>query len=329
MDEAEVDIAVTKTDAEGKFMFSGLPTALGYQYEVGIKFQGAEYNSERLSFNEGETTKSTEVIVYDSTTSDKAIKIAMSHIIIYIEEDTLLVKEYYLFANETDRTYIGSDGKANTATAVLFFSLPEAATELQSTMGLMDCCIVIGESGFIDTMPVLPGMKEVSYSYRVNQSSGKYTLSQMIYYPTDRFDLLIQGEDIQANSDQLSNDEPMHINGIHYDHLVGQEIAAGQTLIIQLSGLPRTESQRGFWWIFLILIVICAFSIPFYLRKKTRLHPVSNTDDLSLHKQQLLAELAELDDDFEDGGFPEEAYCKSRAEKKAELLELMQRQKQG
>jgi LPXTG-motif cell wall-anchored protein len=325
LNDAEIDSTTTKTDIEGYFVFGGLSTELGYGYEVLVSFQQAEYYSEWLTFDEGETSKFTGVIVYDATTSSEAIKITMSHMIIYVEEDSLLVKEYYLLANEADRTYIGASGEADTV--VLRFSLPAGATELQPTIGLMECCIVQNEEGFYDTMPLLPGSREVAYSYRINHNSGTYSFSQVIYYPTNRFDSLVQGEEVKITSDQLATDELMDINGIQFSHLSGQGLAAGETLMIRLSGLPRTNTQGSILWVLLALILIVAGFVFVYLMKRKRPQPVSDEGVLS-QQQRLLAELAELDNEFEDGRIPEEAYRRVRAEKKAQLIALMQRQKE-
>ncbi len=94
LNDAEMGSTATKTDASGQFVFDSLSTESGYSYEVSLFFQQAEYYSEWLSFDEGETTKSTEVIVYNSTTSDEAIKVAMAHTIIYVGQDNLKVMEY-------------------------------------------------------------------------------------------------------------------------------------------------------------------------------------------------------------------------------------------
>jgi len=326
----EVDSTTTKTDAEGRFVFDGLSTEPGYSYEVSLFFQEAEYYGEWLSFDEGETTKSVQVTVYDSTTSDEAIKVAMSHMIIYVGQGTLLVKEYFLFTNESSLTYIGS--KEVTAEGnnreTLRFSLPKEATELQITLGLMECCIYGSEEGFTDSMPVLPGTREVAYSYKVNYNSGTYTFSQDVNYPTTRYDFLFQGEGIEVTGDQLAAGEPMDIDGTRFNHLSGSDFAPGDIVVAQLSGLPETSNQGTVIWVALVLVVLtCGFSLG-YLLKKKRLQPVSPEDSLDQRRQRLLIELAQLDDDFGGGKIPEEAYRKLRAVRKAQLIELMQRSKE-
>ncbi len=329
LDNAEVDSTSTRTDSEGRFVFDGLSTESGYSYEVSLFFQQAEYYGEWLAFAEGETAKSVEVTVYDSTTSDAAIKIVMAHTIIYVGRDSLEVMEYYIFVNEADRTYIGSKetttvGKRET----LGFSMPKDVTEPQITLGLMECCIMSSEEGFIDTMPVLPGSKEVAYSYQVKHNSGTYTFSRNVTYPTGKYDLLFQGEGIESTGDQLAAEEPMDIEGIPFKHLSGSNLAPGDVLVIKLSGLPETNSQRVIIWTTLALVVLVIGSGFIYLLKKRRLQPVSPEASLEQMRQGLLVKLAQLDDDFESGKIPEDVHRRLRAERKAQLVELMQRSKE-
>ena len=329
LNDVEGDSTATKTDVEGYFVFGGLSTAPGYSYEVTITFQQAEYYSERLSFDEGETNKFTEVIVYDSTTSDEAIKAAMAHTVIYVEQGSLRVVEYYFFVNEGDRTYIGSKEMDTEGTReTLRFSLPKEATELQPAQGLMECCIYDSEDGFVDTMPVLPGGKEIAYSYRVDYNSGAYTFSQNVSYPIVNYNLLVHGEGIRIASDQLTTEEPLNIEGILFNYLSGTDIAAGNILTTRLSGLPETNNQNTVKWVGLVLIVLIAGFGFGYLLRKRRLQPISPEDILEQKRQSLLVKLAKLDDEFEGGQISDEDYRSLRAATKVQLVKLLQRTKE-
>ena len=325
----EAGSATTKTEADGRFVFDGLSTESGYSYQVTLTFQEADYYSEWLNFDEGETTKPIEVIVYDSTTSDKAVKVATAHTVIYVEQGSLWVEEYFLFVNEADQTYIGSKEVDTEGTKeTLRFSLPKEATEQQYDRGLMECCIYGSEEGFVDSMPVLPGGREVAYSYKVDYSSGAYTFSRRVNYPTANFDLLVQGEGTKVASDQLTTEEPLSIEGILFNHLSGKELAPGSTLVVHLSGLPQTSNQGAVKWVVLMLIVLGAGFGFFYLTRKGRLQPVSPEGSPDQIRQRLLVEIAQLDDDFEAGKIREEVYHRLRTMRKAQLVELMQRSKE-
>ncbi len=326
LDGNETASATTGSDEEGHFVFDSLPTAPGYTYEVVLTFQGAEYYSKRLSFSEEETSRSAEVIVYDSTTSDSAIRIAMSHTIIYLEQDTLLVKEYFLFVNEADRTYIGSEEvDAEGTRETLRFPLPGEATGLQIEYGLMECCIYNTRNGFIDTMPVLPGGKEIIYSYRVNYDSGGYTFTRNSNYPMTRYDFLYQGEGIEATSIQLKTEEPLNIEGTRFNHLSGGNFGTDETLAVKMSGLPQDNTQRMVLWVALALGVLAGGFGFSYLFRRRRVQPVKPQMSPDQERQKLLVELAQLDDDFEGNKIPEDAYRSLRARNKARLVELVKR----
>jgi hypothetical protein len=328
LNDAEVGTASTTTDAEGHFVFNGLSTEVGYRYQVVLTFQDAEYYSDWLIFNDGETRKSIEMTVYDSTASDEAIRVAMAHTIIYVGQGSLEVMEYYLFVNQFDRTYIGSkEAAADETRQTLRFTLPEGATEFQNKLGLMDCCINGSEDGFVDTMPVFPGAREVAYSYEVSYTSGKYAFSQNMNYPISSYNFLVQGEGVKVASDRLTEGEPMDIEGIRFKHLSTQELAPGETLEAQISGLPQSERQGAMLWVVLtMLVVIGGFSFV-YLMRRGRLQPVGPKDSLDQRRRRLLVEITQMDDNFEGGSIPEEAYRGQRANKMAQLVGLTQRLK--
>jgi hypothetical protein len=326
----QVDTATALTDASGRFSFEGLATEPDYSYQVVLTFQQAEYSTGALSFGDGETTKYAEVTVYDATTSDEAVKVEMAHTVIYVEPDGLRVEEYALVANDSDRTYIGAREITDGVRETLRFSLPDKAVELQVRRGLMECCVYGSEDGFVDTMPLLPGKRELVYSYRISDSSKEYTFSRRVYYPTGNYDLLVQGENVEVASDQLAVAEPLFISDIWFKHLSGNDLAAGDVLVARFSNLRPASTQSAILWVVLALVVLTGgFGLAYYVSRRRHLQPAVIEDDLSQQKQRLLLELSQLDDDFEDGKIDAKSYRRLRAEKKSQLLFLVQKEKSG
>ena len=113
---------------------------------------------------------------------------------------------------------------------------------------------------------------------------------------------------------------------MRFAHFSGKDFAPGDILTIHLSDLPKAGNQRTFTWVALGLIVPASVLVFVYMQRRMKLKPVSHQDSLARRKQRLIVELAELDDNFEGGTIPEEDYHKLRAEKKAQLVELMSTQ---
>lgn len=323
---AEAGSTTARTDAEGKFRFEGLPTGSDYSYQVSLQYQGADYTSESVSFGAGETSKSVEVPVYDSTTDDGAIMVMTAHTIIYVERDSLLVREFSLVVNGGDKTYIGSrvvtpDGDKET----LRFSLPKDSSQLEVISGLMQCCVFPSQGGFVDIMQVMPGAKEVAYSYKVKYGSSAYSHSAMFYYPTMSFDLLVKGANVDVSSDQLTEEEPLDVGGKQFIHFSGKNIAPGTPLAVRLSGLPKSDQGTSKWLAIALVLLFASFALGYVLLRR-RPQPVVSGDNLDQRRQRLLSDIAQLDDDFENGKISEELYQKARSEKKAQLVRLMRRQ---
>ncbi len=333
LNDTEKSSATTKTDTEGRFTFAGLVTTdTNYSYDVTVTFQEADYTSERLSFKAGELSKSTELIVYDSTTSDQAVKVTAAHTIIYVGQGSLEVIEVFSFSNESDRTYIGS-GEITATGKRRTLRLPLAATakmtELQYGGELMSCCVVPDKESFWDTMPVLPGSKQVVYSYQVSYSGGEYTYSRGAYSPTASYNFLVQGESVAVASDQLVTQGPVELEGSQFQNLSGGGFAPDDVLVAQLSGLPKTSNQSALIiWAALALVVLMGGFGFVYRLKQRQVQPVRQETSARPTKPKLLVELAQLDDSFEAGRISEGAYRKRRAAVKVQMAELMRRSKQ-
>lgn len=320
--EEEIETESTTTDSDGFFRFSEISTEPGLSYDVEVHYQEVEYKSERLVFDDGNLIKSIKLIVYDATEDPEVIEVELAHIIIYVEPDILHVEEYLLFFNESDKAYVGTTSSSDESNREsLKFSIPKDAVELKADHGLMDCCIIITENGFIDTMPVLPGPKEVVYSYQIYPNSKKYVFSEDANYPIRNLTLLIQGDNIGVSSEQLFAGEPLSIESVTFNHLTGNNIARGEQVSVQLSGLPVTRNSADIVWLALVLAILFGgFLFVFILRRRKLVVEVPLESKEKAY-QEVLMELAQLDDDFEDGKIDKEVYRRLRTEKKSQLLQ--------
>jgi len=338
LNDVETGNNTARTGADGKFVFNGLSTATGNSYAVKLKYQEADYFSERLSLADNATEKATTLTVYDSTTSDAAVGIAAAHTIIYLGQADLEVVEYLVFTNSSDRTYIGSGEITLTGgKRTLKLPLPDDVTELQYGGELVVGHVLPDANGLVDTTPVLPGDKLIAYSYKVGYDAGSasYKFSQKIDYPIASYNFLVQGESTIAASGQLSAGRVVDFQGLKFVSLSGSDLAAGETLNIQLSGLDQAgSSQTGSSGsgnqlttilVVLILMVVLGGGAGFvYMMKKKNPQQVSLEGSPEGTGGQLLLEIAGLDDDFENGKIEKENYTKLRAEKKSRLVGLMQ-----
>ena len=324
VDGAEKGSVKSQTDAQGKAQFSGLNTESTYVYQVALNYQEADYTSNDISFKKDEKAKNVEVVVWDSTPDDKFIKIGAAHFVVQFEGNELKITEYYRIDNPGDKTYVGSKivsslGKKET----LRFYLPKGAQVHQLAMGLMECCIALENEALIDTMGVEPGGREIAFIYTSKLSGQNYTFPIVANRAIDELSVVVEDRGFKVTSTQLSPPQTVKIENLPFIVLSKKDIKQGETIQATLSGLPNSNPVNSLRWIGITLLAIAlvfGISYPLIMRRKPAAVKVSAPQD----RDQLLQDVADLDDAFETGQLDKEEYLRQRSEKMAHLMELSQ-----
>ncbi len=338
--EKEAGSQTTKTDAQGRFRFEGLDITkdITNTYQVVVPdYQGAEYDGDYLTFAPDKTTIPLEMAVYDPTTDGSTIKVVATHVVMYVQEGNLLVEEFYQFSNSADKTYVGTkvvDDQGRKET--LRFGLPTGASQIEIGAGLLEQRVVGTAGGFVDTVGVAPGNKEVSFVYIIPFSGGKYDFSKAVEYPTDSLNFFVQRQSgIQISSSQLTDLGTVQAQNMEFARYSGKNLAPGTVINASLSGLAAVSSQDDLRWVALIgAAVVLAGLLGLWWRRRRgtpqmEVSTVGTPQPGALStpaewQQTLLVQLATLDDSYEAGVVSEVEYRRRRAELKAELVTLME-----
>jgi len=315
----------TRTDPRGAFRFANL--APEGRYRVNVKYQGAEYDTE-VTFKPGEPIRRIEIPVYDSTDDPGVLRVKVHHLLMEAGEGSLLVKELLLVENGSDRAFIGARPVDQGRRATLQFTLPKGADGLQDLSGLMECCVVPMESGFVDTMDVKPGVREIGFAYTIKPGSDQYTFLRPLDYPTEGVNVFVGGG-VRAESPTLEARGAVEIQGQRYLHLSGKALKPGTSLRVQLGSLPsRSGLVRDLAFGAVVLLLGAGVAYPL-LRRRSHPRPASLTSKEAFEARfhELIEAIAKLDDAFEAGELPPEEYKRLRVEKKTALLEVAERLK--
>lgn len=328
MNNQVVKSFTTNTGIDGYFVFKGLLTGISYQHLVMVNYQGVEYSSEELTLKSDGLIKRITLPVYNTTDDDKVVRVEQAHVIIYIEPEGLLVKEYLVFSNDSTLTYVGSRNTADGTMKTLRFILPEQVDEIEITQGLHDCCIVASEDGFYDTDPLSPEGREVIYSYRIKPDASTYVFKHKVNYPIGHLILLVQTDNVKVINPQLLSNEVIDIEGKKFTSFTGDDIESGITISIELLDVSGGRRIHGAWVLTIwLLVILTVFLLIFMLRKK-KLTTLKAKTGVEAQYQQGITELAQMDNNFADGKLEEDTYIKLRAAKKSHIVKL-QRKMQG
>lgn len=275
----EVDQQSTTTDAEGRFRFEGLETGSDWAYLVRVGYQGVQYSPGMLAFESGQSELSTTVQVYEATTDAETVRAERAHIFITLSDTGLEVSELYVFANSTDRTYVGAqeiDGRRWTTR----FLIPKDGFNLAFEDGTLGGRFLTApQGGFVDTEPHWPGTTSVMYSYELACPGGNCDLARELLHPVTNLNVLIPDTGAAVDSTQLVMAGKQQAQGGSFLNYAGRDLASGQELDLRVR-LPGAVSQPAAtqsgggggtsalpWIILGIVLVGLALVYPFWRRR--------------------------------------------------------------
>jgi hypothetical protein len=332
---SEIEKLSTRTNSSGGFEFKNLPPDRGYTYYLSLNYQGGEYLSDTVSFDQPQSPIVLNLTVYDSTTSNEKVKVEIDHIIMEkAESGSFLVSEALVFNNTGDKTYIGEKSDSSGKAQTLKISLPAGFHDLEYVQGLMACCVSQTKEGIVDTMDLKPGLKTVTIRYKLSYSSKSYLFSRLFDYRTTNFYFLAPGG-FKISSDNLISEGLLEIEGTPYTAVgLEKEMPAGSKITVKISGLP----SPGWEFAHAAVIGLISFSVvigfTYSLLKKNKvarnranfkkIKPIKTKEDLEAEKKSLLSLIAYLDDQFEVKEMPEHLYHEMRKGFKLKLVKIME-----
>jgi hypothetical protein len=206
----------------------------------------------------------------------------------------------------------------------------------------------------IDTLPVAPGSRQVLMSYLLPYTRPDFKLVKPVVYDTANFNVLSvdAGETVKATG--LTEREPLSPgSGVQYLNLVGQDLPAGQSVVVEFANIPATlptastgaqapaattpppglnQDVVKFVGIGLAaMAALLAIGYPLlrgHVRVETR--PAARQpqpDPLQLRHAELVETIGQLDDSFEAGEIDQAEYEAQRAAAKAELMRVIRQQR--
>lgn len=316
VDNAEVDRATTTTDAGGRFSF-GIAPSPDRTYVVNVKYRGGDYDSLPVRLKAGERAREVTLRVYDPTTDSSAVRVNVHHVIVEPGEGLVRVTELLVFANPTDRTYIGATVRQDGKRETLRFRLPDGAADVSYLEGLMECCVFAAPGGFVDTMDVKPGAREIGFSYTVPSRGGRTTVVRTLDYPTDLVEVFGDPAARLTAAAPLAAQAPVTTEQGTYSRFSARSLAPGTSISLALSGLPAPRSASRRLLVAAFAGVTAAALVYPFIRRSGR-----QSGRQPRRRENLVKAIAALDDLYEAGGIAEAEYRRQRAYYKQRLLAL-------
>jgi mono/diheme cytochrome c family protein len=330
----------TTVQTDGSFDFQNVEMTPGRAYIASVVYNDTVYGSD-ISTVEANTTNLDMVVpIYETTTDPGVLSVDRLHIFFeYQDPGTLRVVELYVISNLSNRTLVSEEaGKP-----VITFDLPEEATNLQFEDGSLGGRYIQTSTGFGDTAAIRPGsgQHQVVFAYDVPYKN-KLDLRQPINLPVSAVVILVPEDGLKVRGDQLQDAGPQAVQDMTYHMYTSDQLSAGTTLAISISGNPSsgglnlvTGSSSN------LVIGLAAFGLALivagvwlYRRNqildRAALAEESGSIDAAVlstavpdDPDALMDAIIALDDLYQAGELPEQAYRERREAMKARLREVL------
>ncbi len=321
-----------KTSSDGSFDFSDL--AWDRSYTISLNYKGAEYVTDKMVFYPEEYIKTLDLPIYEPTQSDKYISVKADHVIIQISKAEIAVAEIMVFHNGGKEIYIGKEGQNGTREA-LRFDLPKGAGNVQFLDGLEAGSVIQTARGFVDTSSFAPGVRRVVYAYALPFKSGKNIIEKRFNYMTEGLVLLASDSGLNVSVDGLSEGNTANINNDRFLRWTGKGFKAGTSIRLEI-GKPFLGEDWLKWVAFGTVLMLLGGAVlySFIIRKGTKSVKEDNSysieeEELEKERRNLIQQIAELDDRFQDREMTEEEYMRARSKSKEKLIEITHRIKRN
>jgi hypothetical protein len=287
----------------------------------GIAYFSRPLTTPRVSGDDGM------IVVFDTTSIHFPLAIKGRHIIVSSPnvDGSRQMVEAYEIANEGDQTLISPDDAHPSWTA----PLPPGAVNVQPGESDISAAAIAASNGRVRvTAPFAPGLKQLSFSYTVPQSS--FPLHMPLEQGATVLELLLEEPKAQARGASLKPVAPATIEQRVFQRYLGADAPAGASIEIDVPVVHAAENVRIYWWIAGALAALMAAGlVAWYLhpRRRSALATSRSIAPVSTKTEALAREIASLDAEFERAGATDSAaraaYEERRRALKGELAKAL------
>jgi mono/diheme cytochrome c family protein len=334
---SEVYTRTTTIQPNSTYVFTDVEMPEGRIYLVTAEYANLTYASNFASVDAETTNLELPLTLFDTSTDASALITDRWHIFLdFPQEDILRVVELHIISNPSDRVIVPDEQGQPAIT----FPLPEGATNLQFQDGQLGDRYLLTEDGFGDLSPLQPGtgQYQILFAYELPYQR-KVKVFHPINRPVESVIVLLPEGNIRLESDQLGRSGTKELEGSTFQVFRGASLSPEDGLEFSISGRFRpgggqfqiTQQSSLFIGLGALGVVLIVVGVWLYRRYQIEegiapegSEPAKAPSALDEEDPEALMDaILALDDLFEQGELPEEAYQQRRAELKARLREIL------
>lgn len=267
--QAQIDSLPAKVSADGKAVFTNVPTGPQMAAVARVKHQNMAFGSQPVSLESAVEGLSAHVEVFDVSTDASQLSVGIHHVMVAARGRMLEFTEYLQLNNASDKAIAGAERDDQNRPIVVKILLPAGFRDLTASSYLEEEALVVTPDGFHDTMAVPPGEHQVAFSYKVDIGRGAVKVTKGITLPTA--ELLVFWERGQGKLEGLGepNDRLVNAEGVPIEYYRRSGLKPGETVAFEISGLNVPKSEASTWVILAVAFAVIGIVAMVRLRPKS------------------------------------------------------------
>ena len=317
---------VATTDDSGSFEFTDVDTSDGIVYAASVTYKGVLYGSGMIRFQGGQE-QTTEIVVFETTT-DRSVVTVNSRGLVLSELDpqtgTATMLDIFSLEVEGEQTFVAGDTGRSVE-----FPLPRNAGRPSLLPGFDFGTAEIESSLLYATSPLRPDGASATLSYPVQYTGTSFTVDVKHVYPTETFRILIptniagDSSAISVSAAGMVDEGIATIGEQEYRVWTATDILQDATIRVSIGSLPESQFEPNELRILeptllagVALLAATAATVVIVRRKKFVPADTDVTRAVTAgfveSRDELVVQLQELQDEYENGMIEEEIYISER-----------------
>lgn len=332
-DFEQVITATTVLQSDNTFLFEDVEMQEGRIFVAYTQYSGATYPSDVAVAPSPNASLDLPIVIYDTTTDSSVIQCDRLHLFFdLLDENTLRVVQLYIMSNTSNKTLVPESPGQPTVR----FKLPVGSSNLQFQDSVLGERYIATPDGFGDTASIRPGTGnyQVLFSFTMPYNR-KLDLVQPVSIPIDAVVVLVPEGSLKVRSTFLRDEGKRNAEGTIYHMYSGSRLSVGEELRLSISGQPGasgfslSSGSRESLMVGLIVFGLASIFAGIWFYRHTRLEELEEEEEKALNAPEtvdaVIDAIIALDDLYQSGGLPEEAYLERRSELKEKLKALKEK----
>lgn len=257
--------ARARANADGRFLFEGVPADEGLLFLPGASREGIHYPGPRIALTPDRPGAELVLKVHDTTTGPNPLVIADYELTLVPEPGALRVTESLVIENPEPVTYVGPQPAEGQEPVTLALGVAADFERVTFDKEFYGRQFALRDGRLVTGLPWTPGRRELRYTYVLRNEGRSRAWTRPLDLPCRHVRLSVRSADPGAVRCSLG--APIRTgDGVVTFESDGRQLAAGQTLRVDLGGMPVPFMATARWAV--LALLAAAIAVTWYVLRR-------------------------------------------------------------